>query len=304
MPIAIPRRQVQLVLQGFGTGFAGVLLALQRVLFFQAGAKRIKAKATKWPLKTSETQGENDSSQELMSHLNKLPKFPKECFFDLGIHTGNISKKVILTNQSINAFSEEELETYAPKPVREGKQINPFHLAKPEKHVLTGYKTEGKEYWTIRQIEKFNSTQIVIRQTAPRPIAAIHSPKEFFRNSALGCNPHPKIPAKAMVCILNSQLIGEFHTSSTSDATQKAFPQVKVKHLRNLPCPTLEKITSAHGNDLMMQLCDLHDHISNIKDAEIEHTNLTSQKIEKIIRELYGLNELKKQQINQESQKE
>ena len=80
--------------------------------------------------------------------------------------------------------------------------------------------------------------QVVIRQTAHRPIAAKHLPRGFFRNSILACYEIKQWSDDEVVSWLNSTILAFFHLNSIPESRQIVFPQMKIGHLRNLPIPS------------------------------------------------------------------
>jgi hypothetical protein len=79
---------------------------------------------------------------------------------------------------------------------------------------------------------------ILVRQTAARPIAALHAPEPgYFRNSLLACRGIEGVAHEVVVAWLNASVIAADHRARTRDARQRSFPQVKLRHLRALPVP-------------------------------------------------------------------
>ena len=74
-----------------------------------------------------------------------------------------------------------------------------------------------------------------MRQTADRPIAAQHVERTYFRNSLLACRGLDGVPDEVVVAVLNSCLICLFYRVTVQESAQKAFPQVKIKYLHQLP---------------------------------------------------------------------
>ena len=226
---------------------------------------------------------------KFLLELSPLDRFPAETFSDPGIHTGNLSKKVIVSSDYVNSLSDSEKLAFLPMPVREGKQIAEYLLSPPTKCVLTGYKAVGGEYWTIRARNRYENVPILLRQTASRPIAALHKDPCYFRNSMLACNGSPLLSNRALVCILNSELIALFHRTQTSEAGQKVFPQVKIKHLRSLPMPSSRFIDSETGRLIIVDLEVLHDTASR-EVATLGRVSIaTKLKIERCVLSLYRL---------------
>ena len=88
---------------------------------------------------------------------------------------------------------------------------------------------------TIRTLERYRGVPILIRQTADCPIAARHRNETYFRNSLLACRGLPGVPETVVIAFLNSALYAWLHRAAAQDANQRAFPQVKVRHLHSLP---------------------------------------------------------------------
>ena len=161
-----------------------------------------------------------------LSRLLCCKKPPKECFRDIGIHTGNCSKSLIH-----NVYREGYV------PVYEGKNIVPFQLKPPNRWLNVQHQKKEGEYYTVRSLEEYQRVRILIRQTANRPIAAKHLSKTYFRNSVLACYGIESWSDEETVLWLNSTAVAFFHLNSIREARQNAFPQIKIGHLRNLPIP-------------------------------------------------------------------
>src|SRR5690606_1935516 len=78
--------------------------------------------------------------------------------------------------------------------------------------------------------------QVVVRQTAAFTIAARHE-GAAFRNSLIAAFSTEAADTTLLLGLLNSALFRALHLSRQRDARQAAFPQVKLSHLRSLPCP-------------------------------------------------------------------
>src|SRR5690606_38067608 len=126
----------------------------------------------------------------LLAWCETQPKFPPRTFSDPGVHTGNVSKKIVL-NEPHGDSSDSQFE-----PIREGKDIAAFHVAAPRKWVWLDPQLAEGEYCRIRPGDFYRGTPIVLRQTANRPIAARHGQPTYFRNSVLACQGLPYIPGR------------------------------------------------------------------------------------------------------------
>ena len=168
---------------------------------------------------------------EVLEKLNRLSKPPPEIFIDCGVHTGNCASKLIL-HAPISKNS---------KPIYEGKNLFGSGLEPPKLWLNCSYSKQKNEYFNIRPLDTYHSCKILIRQTASKPIACLHNPKHYFRNSILGCIGLPNIPDKILLYWLHSTLVEWFHMMTIRESTQKSFPQIKIAHLRNLPLPHIEE---------------------------------------------------------------
>ena len=183
----------------------------------------VRSSTTEADSRTCNDGGLPDFRALLAAHPRFLPK----TFSDPGVHTGNVSKKLIR-----DAIPTEPTDF---EKVREGRDISAFVCGSPKKYLWTKPTLAEGEYCTIRAAERYRSVPILVRQTADRPIAARHRNPTYFRNSLLACFGVPGVPDTAVIAFLNSALYAWLHRAAAQDANQKAFPQVKVGHLQLLP---------------------------------------------------------------------
>jgi len=163
----------------------------------------------------------------MLAGLALRPRFPKESFSDPGVHTGNVSSLII---RDTPGDPEGEWAL-----VREGRDIEAFYCGEARKWLWTDPALSSGQYCRVRSLDVYCGIPIVVRQTANRPIAALHRSPTYFRNSLLACRGVPDVPCGVVVALLNSTLFSFLHRSQFTDSNQRVFPQVKVKHLRNLP---------------------------------------------------------------------
>ena len=185
--------------------------------------------------------GTSPVHRELLRKLASLPRFPKSSFSDPGVHTGNVSKRIILDSLDCAVTAQV-------KPVREGKNITAFVCGPPRKWLLVNPDLSDGEYCRIQSESRYQSVPIIVRQTASRPIAARHSEPTYFRNSLLACWGVAGMPDEVTVAILNSTLINFWYRASVLDSSQRVFPQVKVRALRELPICSTEDMSPPHRN--------------------------------------------------------
>ena len=53
----------------------------------------------------------------------------------------------------------------------------------------------------------------------------------------LACRGVDGVPHELVVAWLNSSVAGRYHRSRVREASQRSFPHLKIKHLRDLPVP-------------------------------------------------------------------
>jgi hypothetical protein len=149
-----------------------------------------------------------------------------ETFWDRGVHTGNVSARLLLRSPKPGSV-----------PVIEGRQVHPFRCEPPARWLDLRYKPSEGEYFRIADSDVYINTDIVIRQTASRPVAARHSLRCHFRNSVLALNAPDGYSVDYLLGILNSDAAGILYGAIAPEARQRAFPQIKVHALRRLPIP-------------------------------------------------------------------
>jgi len=161
-----------------------------------------------------------------VARLHGFRRPPPEIFADIGVHTGNCAARLLRDGVA---------------PVREGKDVFAFRLARPRRTLRTDLERRSGDYFRIAPRERYEAVPILLRQTAPRPIAALHHEPTYFRNSVLACRGVPGVPHAWVVAWLNSGVVARFHEATVREASQRAFPQVKLRHLRNLPMPDWDR---------------------------------------------------------------
>lgn len=185
------------------------------------------------------TTGPNESDfHRAIQQLNDRGRPPADAFADPGVHTGNCSKKIVLTQAgSVGEFAH----------VREGRSVFAYRLEAPQKWLHIDYQAADGEYFTIRDLSVYQGFPILLRQTAKRPIAAAHDSPTYFRNSVLACRGISGVSTPLVLAWLNSTAVGAWHMTKVREANQGAFPQVKVRHLRDLPVPDWSVLAESIG---------------------------------------------------------
>lgn len=261
-------------------------------LFTLAGRPRgDKGSAAPWVLaaqvKTSmesagAASGQLSGVPNLAALLADRPRFEPKTFADPGVHTGNVSKKIILDSQPPSS------EGFAP--VREGRDIAAFFCGAPKKWLWTEPDLAEGEYCTIREPQRYRAVPILVRQTADRPIAAQHRDPTFFRNSLLACTGVPGVPDSVVVAFLNSALFALLHRAAAQDANQKAFPQVKVRHLHSLPAIPVESLDGQFEGTTLRDgiVAAVHDAETEAK-SDAPPSRATLERIERMVLVAFGL---------------
>jgi SAM-dependent methyltransferase len=126
-------------------------------------------------------------------------------------------------------------------PIREGRDVHAFRLDPPRKTLVVDPPRAAGEYFRIGGHARFLAVPIVLRQTAERPVAALHSRPAYFRNSVLACHGIPGVDPALVVAWLNSSVVGWYHRARVRESSQRVFPQLKLRHLRDLPAPRWEE---------------------------------------------------------------
>lgn len=164
-----------------------------------------------------------DADAALLARVRRFAPLPADSFGDVGVHTGNAAQLLVTREPQGRAL-------------RVGRDIDPFKLAQPT-HWLRELELPEGHYARVAADARYREAVIVLRQTASRPIAAKHAPWALFRNSVLACYGAPGHDVDYLLGVLNSDIAARIHRAMFRDARQKAFPQVKVSHLRALPIP-------------------------------------------------------------------
>jgi hypothetical protein len=178
-----------------------------------------RAEAATWTLARTDL---DEVSERLLERLAALRTLPRDAFGERGFQsTGNDAARL------------RRLPAPEPPfvlPIREGADIAAF-VARPPRAFLDPLGTTGR----LRGAEAWREVQLLIRQTARFPIAALADGVPF-RNSILAGFAREGCGAGLLLAWLNSSPVRWYHYMRNRDARQ-GMPQVKVAHLRALPAP-------------------------------------------------------------------
>jgi hypothetical protein len=175
---------------------------------------------------------------DLMRRLRTFPRFAPETFADAGVHTGNSGRLLVL-------------EEAAPGTalLRRGSDLAPYNLRPPCLHLRLDLERGPERRFRISAREHYAGFPILLRQTADRPMAALHRQPTYFRNSLLAARATPGLAPEFLVALLNGSIAAWWHRASFRDARQRSFPQVKIGHLRTQPTPIQERAQDAPLHD-------------------------------------------------------
>lgn len=169
------------------------------------------------------------SVPSVLQSLSELALLPHETFREMGFQSNRI------VAQELFHRGEAPLENFCV-PLLEGRRVAEFQERSPGLFLHPEQQTLRQTGCRLRSPEVYESVQVVVRQTAAFTIAARHE-GAAFRNSLIAAFSTEAADTTLLLGLLNSALFRALHLSRQRDARQAAFPQVKLSHLRSLPCP-------------------------------------------------------------------
>ena len=172
----------------------------------------------------------DDGLEHALAHL---PRLPASTFADPGVHSGNAARELVVRGPA---------EDRSGLPgVREGRCLAAYDLGAPQAGLRVDLRPSDGLRFRVHEASHYSDFPVLLRQTAPRPIAALHVEPTYFRNSLLAARAVPGLEPEFLVAVLNGPLAGAWHRDRFRDARQRAFPQVKVGHLRTQPFPIVHR---------------------------------------------------------------
>jgi len=178
--------------------------------------------------------------------LAGFPPLPPAAYGDPGVHTGNAAAELIGRGPPPPGTA----------PLREGRDLAAFELRPARAYLRLDLPRLPGRRFRVGPPERYARVPILVRQTADRPIAALHVDPGPFRNSLLACAPPEGLDPRFVLAVLNSDLAAAWHRARFRDARQRAFPQVKVHHLRSLPFPLVERAADPSLHDAVVRAVD------------------------------------------------
>jgi len=237
---------------------------------------------------------------ELLEKLADSAAPLSSAFADPGVHTGNCSKRLVVPLADVDDDCV---------PVLEGKQVDRYVCREPTKALRLSYQRQDGEYFTIRPVDRYRNAPFVVRQTAAYPIVGPRRHADYFRNSLLALYPpDDDRDVRFVVAILNSRLMRYVYSVTVKEASQRAFPQVKVRSLRELPIRAIDMDDDEqrHLHDALVRLVDsMLEFQARLVDSpecgdreSLAHRIHTiDAEINQTVEQLYGLSEPEVAQI-------
>jgi hypothetical protein len=175
---------------------------------------------------------------ELAATLASYPRFPPKTFADAGVHTGNAAEHILCDRPGPSR-----------SPLRRGRDLARYALGPATQYIRTDVAAEMNLRFRVAPFERYISFPALVRQTADRPIAALHTQPGYFRNSLLACRSVPDLTTAVVVAFLNGPVATAWHRACYRDAQQRTFPQVKVSHLAGQPLPFVRRSEAPRLHD-------------------------------------------------------
>ena len=220
------------------------------------------------------------SSTDPWSDFERFPRLPKKSFADPGVHTGNSSRELVFDELAPNRA-----------PLRVGRNLAPFALGRASRYLRTDLAPGPARRFRIAPLERYQGFPVLIRQTADRPLAALHSEPGYFRNSLLACRAVEELDPAFVVAVLNGPVACGWHRARFRDARQHTFPQVKVAHLASQPFPFVRRDDDARLHD------DVARRVRALAGFAGAHLERERRAIEAAVRDAFGLDERALEQL-------
>jgi hypothetical protein len=172
-----------------------------------------------WPLARTDL---DPAAAALLERLKTLPRLPPTLFGERGFQSNGDD----VTKFYVGSTPPPGLTV----GVRAGSDMGPCRLGPPDLYCDPAV-FEGR----FRPAEQWKAVDLLIRQTARYPMAAL-SDGQAFRNSILAGFADDEWSTFFLLAYLNSNPVRFVHYMTNRDARQ-GMPQMKISHLRGLPAP-------------------------------------------------------------------
>src|SRR5262249_8122632 len=161
-------------------------------------------------------------AQSLLDKLRKGSTSIRRYLADCGVRTTDAKRQVVGLAEVRANFM----------PVLEGRRIGRYSCSPPQVAVRLD---AGPKVFVSRD-EKYQKAEFLIRQTAAYPVVGPREHATYFRNSLHALYPPDNgWDVRYVVELLNSKLLRFAYVTSVRETHQRAFPQVKLGPLGDLP---------------------------------------------------------------------
>ena len=203
-----------------------------------------------------------------------------------------------LISQGLIAYDKyrgQSEEVIKSRKFHSNKKINENYKKWLYGEDITRYsvKWNGKEYFNYckevanpRQPFFFNSKRILIREITNPSIFAAYTEEEMYHDPSIiviSENKNMEEHLLFLLGLLNSKLITFYHFNSSPKSSKGIFPKLLIDDIKRLPIIDADKETISKINELVKSILS--------KKAKNEDTNSMQKEIDKIIYELYNLND-------------
>jgi 8-oxo-dGTP pyrophosphatase MutT (NUDIX family)/methylase of polypeptide subunit release factors len=234
---------------------------------------------------------QDDILQQLLENSHSLG----DLVADAGVRTRHSPSQIVPLVQR-----NDDIEQF---PILEGKLITRYGCAPPTK-AIRFIEHEGRGVLR-RKDPTYQRTRYLIRQTASYPIVGPRDYALYYRNSLLALfEPKDHLDIKYLVGLLNSKVLRYVYCLSVREAQQRAFPQVKIQYLRELPIRNIvpDDPRSVQFHDNIVSLVDsilrLNHMMHMASEADKKQISTFIQTIDQAIDDqVYSLYQLNDTQI-------
>jgi hypothetical protein len=229
-------------------------------------------------------------AQSLLDKLRKGSTSIRRYLADCGVRTTDAKRQVV-------GLADVRGKCM---PVLEGRQIGRYSCAPPEVAVRLD---AGPKVFVSRD-EKYKKAEFLIRQTAAYPVVGPREHATYFRNSLHALYPPDNgWDVRYVVGLLNSKLLRFAYVASVREAHQRAFPQVKLGPLGELPIRDLrldvqeERAQHDRMVDLVAGMLGLKHELTGARGSRVELEARIAELDRRIDAEVFRLYDLTEDEI-------
>jgi len=184
-----------------------------------------------------------------------------------------------------SGIQENNMDT----PFIKGKNINKYHIEKPNNYLKHNYKsfldpTKDTFRFTKELFEE--SPKIVYRQTASNIIAALDSNKSYLDKTVhivVNKQKDTLTDLKYVLSLLNSKLYSYLYTNISQEEEGRTFAQVKTTYIKKLPIKVIPTSVQLHYTNIVDKILEMK------KDNHVTDTTELENQIDILVYKLYEL---------------